>query len=398
MAGAGTVRWVRAARAAVAGTAVGAAVRAVTGAVRGGARRAGAVAAALLALLLWLPGAAHAAPGDDAGGWGFPTFTADPGMTDYADRTVELAGRLERHTGGTGSGSGSSGGGRAGGAFGETIDLVAGDPQGGGGKLLGTVTTGLGGGFRLPGASVDVRPESVGPGPFSVPVHALHRTAAGAYGDWDADAEVDVTVVPSAVRLTADFTPGAQAAAGRQVTVSGVVERAAGAGWLPVAGAAVRVGFRPDDGTPPVAVTVRTGADGGFGTDFTAAATGTVSADLGPSDDPYLDLGAARPRTAQVTVAAPTASPTAGTPTPAPRHQAAPAVRHRTATATASAPAAPAAAPTPSPSAAGQDVQPDLAATGPNGFTRAAFLTGGSTLIAAGLLLAAARRRMVRAG
>jgi hypothetical protein len=357
------------------------------------------VAAAFLAVLVWLPGTARAEPGDGGGGgnggdaaeWSFAVFTAQPAAADYADRTVTLAGRLARH--------GQDGLPRP--AAGETVDLMTG-PADGAGTLLGTVRTGPGGGFLLPDAPVEPPEDASGPGPFTVPVRALHRTASGGYGDWDAEADADVSVTPSAVRLTAGYTLGAPGPQGSQVTVSGLVERSAGGGgggWLPVAGVAVRVGYAPGGAAPPVARTVRTGADGRFTADVAAAADGTATVALAGADDPYLDLGAAAPRTLHVALpaAAPAPSPTATAARPA-RHTApathapaaatAPAARHR-------ATAGPAPATTP---AADVEQPADLAVTGADGFTREAFLTGGCTLIAAGLLLAAARRRLARTG
>jgi hypothetical protein len=365
--------------------------------------RAAAVAAAVLVWLVWLlPGAARAEPGDGGGGgngggaaeWSFAVFTAQPAAADYADRTVTLAGRLARH--------GQDGLPRP--AAGETVDLVTGAADGAG-TLLATVRTGPGGGFLLPDAPVEPPQDASGPGPFTVPVRALHRTASGGYGDWDAEADVDVAVTPSAVRLTAGYTLGAPGPRGSQVTVSGLVERAAGGGaggWLPVAGVAVRVGYAPGGAAAPVAPvarTVRTGADGRFTAGVAATADGTASVALVDADDPYLDLGAAAPRALHVALpaAAPTPSPAATTSRPA-RHTApathapaaatAPAARH-------SATAGPAPATTPPAEA---ERPADLAVTGADGFTREAFLTGGCTLIAAGLLLAAARRRLARAG
>ncbi|WP_031521756.1 hypothetical protein [Streptomyces sp. NRRL F-5123] len=365
----------------------------MAGAGTQGLRRAGAAGAAVAAVLVWLPGAAQAAPGDPPGGWTLPTFTAQPAATDYADRTVTLAGRLER--------GGREGGGPQEPAAGATVDLVAGDPSGAGAQLLGTVTTGPGGAFRLPDATIGLRPADAGPGPWTVPVHALHRTpgpGGGAYGSWDAEAEVDVTAVPSAVRLTAAYTLGAPAAQGRTVTAAGLVERAADGGWLPVAGVPVRIGYLPAGGSAPVARTVRTGADGRFAADVTATATGTASTSLAAAEDPYLDASGAAPQTLQVQVAPPDPATATDAPT-TPPHRAAPAARHRTAAATATAAARRSdAAPVPSPTAPGATQQPgSLAMTGSGGFTRAAFLTGGSTLIAAGLLLAVARRRIARA-
>lgn len=365
-------------------------------AVRVLAVRAGAALAAVLAALLWLPGTARAEPGDGAGDggtagsaaeWSFAVFTAQPAAADYADRTVTLAGRLARH--------GQGGLPRP--AAGETVDLVAGAADGAG-RLLGTVRTGPGGGFLLPDAAVEPPADASGPGPFTVPVRALHRAASGGYGDWDAEADADVTVTPSAVRLTADYVLGAAGPQGRPVTVSGLVERAAGDGWLPVAGVAVRVGYAPGGGAAPVTRTVRTGADGRFTADVTAGAGGTASVALAGADDPYLDLGAAAPRTLDVALpATPAASPTATTAPPA-RHTAPATRRPAAATAPAarhSAAAGPAPATTPP---ADVERPADLAVTGADGFTREAFLTGGCTLIAAGLLLAAARRRLTRTG
>ncbi|MFI0897611.1 hypothetical protein [Streptomyces sp. NPDC020983] len=354
-------------------------------------RRTGAAVAAGAALLVWLPGTAQAAPGDPGGGWTLSGFTAQPATTDYADRTVTLEGRLER--------SGREDAGPREPAAGATVDLVAGDPSGAG-QLLGTVLTGPGGAFRLPGARIGLRPAGAGAGPWTVPVHALHRApgpGGGTYGDWDADAEADVTAVPSAVRLTAAYALGAPGPAGRPVTAAGLVERAADGGWLPVAGVPVRIGYRPGDGSAPVTRTVRTGADGRFRADVTAAVDGTATTALDAADDPYLDTSGAAPHTLRVVVAPPAPAPATTAATTAPQ-RAAPAVRHRSAAPATTAARRPGATPSPTPTAAGAVPQSgSLALTGSGGFTRAAFLTGGSTLIAAGLLLAVARRRMTRA-
>lgn len=355
-------------------------------------RRGGAAGAAVAAVLVWLPGAAQAAPGDPSGGWTLPAFTAQPAATDYGDRTVTLAGRLER--------GGREGGGPREPVAGATVDIVAGNPSGAGAQLLGTVTAGPGGAFRLPDAEIGLRPADAGPGPWTVPVHALHRTpgpGGGAYGDWDAEAEVDVTAAPSAVRLTAAYTLGAPATQGRDVTAAGLVERAADGGWVPVAGVPVRIDYVPDGGSAPVVRTLRTGPDGRFSADVTATAAGTASTSLEATDDPYLDASGAAPQTLRVPVAAFDPAPVTSAPATA-RHRAAPAARHVTASPTATAARRTGAAPAPSPTVTGAAEQPgSLAMTGSGGFTRAAFLTGGSTLIAAGLLLVVARRRIARA-
>ncbi|MGW5349589.1 hypothetical protein ACWERV_03595 [Streptomyces sp. NPDC004031] len=364
----------------------------MAGAGKRAVRRAGAAGAVVAAVLVWLPGTAQAAPGDPPGGWTLATFTAQPSVTDYADRTMTLAGRLDRADRGDGGPREP--------AAGATVDLVAGDPSGAGAQLLGTVTTGPGGVFRLPDARIGLRPADAGPGPWTVPVHALHRTpgpGGGTYGDWDAEAAVDVTAVPSAVRLTAAYTLGEPAAEGRTVTASGLVERAADGGWLPAADVPVRIAYQTADGSAPVVRTVRTGADGRFTADVTASAAGTASTSLEAADDPYLDASGAAPQTLQVPVP-PTGPAPATTASGTPTHRAAPAAHHRTAAPTATATRGPAAAPAPSPSAPRAVQEPgSLAMTGSGGFTRAAFLTGGSTLVAAGLLLVVARRRITRA-
>lgn len=364
----------------------------MAGAGTAAVRRAGAAGAVLAALLVWPPGTAQAVPGDAPGGWTLSAVTALPATTDYADRTVTLAGRL-RH-------GGTEDGGPQQPAAGATVDLVAGDPSGAGAQLLGTVRTGPGGAFLLPGARIGLRPAGTGAGPYTVPVHALHRApgpGGGTYGEWDAEAEVDVTAVPSAVRLTADYTLGAPAAGGRTVTAEGVVERAAGGGWLPVADAPVRIGFLPDGAAAPVTRTVRTGPDGRFDADVTATATGTASTALDGVDDPYLDVGGAVPQTLRVAVAT-AAPPSATAPATTPPHRAAPAAQHHSAAPATTAARPPGTSPSPSATAPGTVEQPgSLAMTGPGSFTRAAFLTGGTTLITAGLLLAVARRRIARA-
>lgn len=353
--------------------------------------RVAAVLAVALALTLWLPGAARAVPGDPGGQWSFLTFTAQPARTDYRDRTVTLAGVLSAPDQGHG--------GDAGLAAGETVDLVVGAADGAT-RLLGTVTTAPGGGFLLPEATVEPPQGGTRPGPYTVPLRALHRAASGGYGDWDAESSIDVTVVPSTVRLTAAYTVGAQQPQGRQVTASGVVERGSAAGWRPVSGVAVRVGYAPVDGSPPVTRTVRTGEDGRFTAEVLATADGTASTGLTGADDPYLDLAAAAPRTLAVTVAPATPTPSATRTTPPPSPTATRVPHHQVVPAT-----TPSARPATSATAPSAPVTPrdreqpgGLAVTGPGGFTRAAFLTGGCTLIAAGVLLAAARRRMVRAG
>jgi hypothetical protein len=362
--------------------------------------RAVAVLAAVLAVALWLPGAARADDGDgdgagSGGGWSFAAFTAQPAATDYADRTVTLAGRLARDVR-----DGQDGLPRI--AAGETVDLVAGAADGDA-TLLGTVRTGPGGGFLLPQVPVEPPDGAAGPGPFTVPVRALHRAASGGYGDWDAEADVDVTVTPSAVRLSAGSTAGAAGPHGSRVTVTGLVERASGAadgGWAPVADVAVRVGYAAGGGAAEVTRTVRTGADGRFTAEVTATATGTATVSLAGADDPYLDLGAAAPRTLHVTVLPPSSTPTpTATTTPPAGPTRAPTRAPAAVTASPAARHSAAAAPAPSTTPPRDVERPDvLAVTGTDAFTRVAFLTGGCTLIMAGLLLAAARRRIARAG
>ncbi|MYS21003.1 MULTISPECIES: hypothetical protein [unclassified Streptomyces] len=388
---------------------------------------------ALFVLLGAVPGvsAAHAEPpGPGTWVYAFTEFTATPAATDYDHRTVTLTGRLLRHRGW---------GGPAEPAAGETVDLAqsaagtqpstgasTGNDKGTGtatgigagatgdpvsdddpadGVAMGTVTTDPQGRFQLQNAVVDQRADPGGtpvPGPYTVTIAAVHHSAAdptgptagvaGTGGD-EVRAQLTVTATPSTAHLTVDYQLGPVSAAGWTVTARGAYLRDTDQGPRPLAGAAVQLEYRPIGGRPLVEKSV-TGADGRFSIAFAAAANGTVSTVALGTPDPYLDpvapSGIGRPIVVPQPTPSAAPSPTATAPQPV-----VPVVRPVSAT------PAPNRLPEPSPAStatARKAVQPvdephRLAATG-DGTPRAAFLTGGITLLAAGLVLMVARRRM----
>jgi hypothetical protein len=357
----------------------------------------------LLAAVLW-PSAAHAEPGEHSGcGYAFADFTALPAATDYDHRTVTLTGVLLRRHHGDGQDEPAPG---------EPVDLlgsVAGtaptdDPAPGGGQdtgtPLGTVVTDAQGRFRLDGVRVDRLPDpAAGPGPYTVQVRAVHRAGGGTAGDdpaqdgGEVDARLDITATPSTARLTVDYTLGAVTSAGRAVTAQGALDRDTPLGPRPVPGATVRVSYRVP-GTPALVSTATTGSDGHFSVTFAATADGTASAAVAGPPDPYLDVGGPAGTGRPIELAAPSTSPVPR-PAPAPHRSAAVPVHLATATRT---PTRLRAFPTPAPAAPAKPVHPadvpnSLAATGDN-TPRLAFLTGGSTLLTAGLLLMVVRRRL----
>jgi hypothetical protein len=371
----------------------------------GSDRRASAVAAVaslvLFALLGVAPNASAEPPRQGPWLYEFTDFTAMPAATDYDHRAVTLTGLLLRHL---------YGGLLSEPAAGETVDLTqspgdtasgasGGAPAGG---SMGTATTDAQGRFWLENAVVDPRAARTGApaaGPHPVVVQAVHHSAgdASSVGSGDAEARLEVTATPSTARLTVAYQVGAVSAAGRTVTAQGGLQRDSGQGPQPVADASVRVEYRTA-GAPPLVKTAGTGSDGRFSVAFTATANGTVTASVDPSADPYLDLtgpdGVSRP----IAVPAPTPSATPS-PTVTAVRPLLPAAHRVVGTRAPSRSPAPHSAP---PAAAPKSVQPadeppTLAVTG-DGTPRIAFLTGGSTLLTAGLLVMVVRRRMRVAG
>jgi hypothetical protein len=378
---------------------------------------AGCGLAGLLTALVLLAPQAHAAPGDGTGtpgpdqGYAFTEFAGSVPGTDYDHRTVTLTGRLLRY---------DPAGGADLPAAGAQVELTRGAPgatgPGAGSAAdtepLGTVTTDAQGRFRLTGAEIDPPAGAGTLEPSVVPVFAVYdgETSPGSAdpgripsgpvvdGAGQALAELDLTVTPSAARLTMDYRPGPVTADGRTITAEGVVERRTDSGWAPAGGVPVSVGFHTPDGAHDVRRDQPTGADGRFSVPFTAAGTGVVSTTADWTADPFLvPTGAGGlDETVYVATTPPATSAPAATSVPPPVHRAAAPPM----TLTPAASAAPPAARTTPPATTARSVPaaaPDrLAATG-EGTPRASFLAGGSTLVAAGLVLAVARRRIRRA-
>ncbi|MFC4035596.1 hypothetical protein ACFO3J_29625 [Streptomyces polygonati] len=388
----------------------------------------------LLLGALLAPRAAHAAPPEQPNWiYEFSGFTATPAATDYDHRSVALTGLLLRHRAPDGpsvpapgetvdlaqsaagapssdtspdAGSGTSPGPGSGASSAPSApdDTVSGPAAGG--APLATVTTDAAGRFWLQNAVVDQRADQDGaavPGPYTVVIRAVHHTAGDPAADGtepaggETEARVAVTATPSVARLTVDYRLGPVSAAGRRVTALGSYRRDSGQGPRPLAGAAVRVEYQSLTSGQPLVEKAVTGSDGRFSVTFTASAAGTVSTAVDAAPDPYLDPAAAdglsrpvdvpRPRTPSAAPPSPSATLIRLDPVPL-AHVAAPT---RTPTLfPASGPARPTAAAKPVQPA---DMPNRLAVTG-GGASRVAFLTGGSTLLAAGLVLMVARRRM----
>jgi len=366
---------------------------------------------------LAFPQAARAEPPGTADWvYEFADFTATPATTDYDHRTVTLTGELLRHRsyggpvepaageqvdlvqsaggspsdGGTGTGGGSGGGST--GTGGRTST---------GGPSLGSVTTDGTGRFELLGAEIDQRPDQVAdpvPGPFTVTVTAVHQSdprGSDGAGDDTVQTRLAVTATPSTARLTVAYQLSTVTGAGRIVTAQGVLERDTPLGRRPVEGTAVTVEYRTA-GADPLVRNAVTGSDGRFSVAFTATADGTASTSAHWSADPYLDLDGTYGLTQQVAVTSAVSPPppaTTGVPPtsarPADHTGAAKTVPHSTA------PSSLTARPT---TAEPKPVRPSdeprtLAVTG-GGTSRVAFLTGGITMLAAGLLLMVVRRRI----
>ncbi|MBM9503373.1 hypothetical protein [Actinacidiphila acididurans] len=366
----------------------------------------------VLALLLCPAVPAGAVPGPPTqSAYSFTDFTADPAATDYDHRTVSLSGTLVTQPV-PGAPTVPAGG--------QTVDLVAGaagpaQPLDGAGTdgldPLGTVTTDEAGNFSFGPARLPAGPTAA-TGPTDITVFALRRSEGGGFGDWDAQTRLTVTATPSKARLTVDWALGTPGIAGRTVTVQGVLERSAAAdtagtgdpatgatpsagtpdgSWLPLPGMRVRVDYRVN-GATAVERIARTGTDGRFAVTFTATADGTATTSVSAPADPYLDLGQGTSVSHAVSVPAPppTAVPTRTQPVPVVTHTrpTAPAGTRPAATHS-PVPASPTVStPAPAPTTAPER----LAVSG--GTPRMAFLTGGSTLIAAGLLLVVVRRRI----
>ena len=378
------------------------------GRARAVSRARAAVGAVLgvLAVSLCLAVPAQAVPGPPAssspppqGAYVLADFTAAPDATDFGHRTTTLSGTLLQQ---------DPAGGPDGPAAGQTVDLVASagsdDPLDGSGSgafdPMGTVTTGADGRFELADAVVELRADRTQapvPGPYAVTVYALRRVDPAAYGGWDTEARLTVTATPSTGRLTMDYVLGPPGAWGRTVTAHGVFERLADDAWLPVRGVTVRVDYGSGD-RPPLHREVLTDPDGRFSVTLTVTADGTVTTSADWSADPYLDLTG--PDGSERAVVVPPPAPTATTPGPKPasptqvpttrptrQAAAVPAVSHS--------PAARRTERAPARTSAGRrTAEPDRLAETGEGSSRAAFLTGGSTLVAAGLLLVVVRRRL----
>ncbi|WNI14471.1 hypothetical protein [Actinacidiphila sp. ITFR-21] len=379
----------------------------------GPGRRTAATAASALLVLSVLLGdllsasSARAEPlGHRAWIYEFTDFTALPAATDYDHRTVTLTGLLTRRHRQDGPAQPAPA---------QTVDLVqspdgsaagtAADPSGGsgtpgGGSVLGRVTTDTQGRFLLEDVEIGLRPGGTGaaaPGPHTVVVRAVHPAVDTVGADEAAEARVEVTATASTARLAVDYRLGAVTAAGRTVTATGSYARDSAAGPQPLTGVPVRVQYRPVDGTPLVRETL-TGYDGNFSVVFTATSNGVVSAAPDGPPDPYLVPAGPDGTELPVPVPPPSASPS---PTPVAtevRLATVPARQMITTTRPTRSPAPRTASPAAAPKAVQPaDTPPRLAATG-DGTPRIAFLTGGSTLLAAGLLLMVVRRRIRAAG
>ncbi|MDT3396699.1 hypothetical protein RKE29_08610 [Streptomyces sp. B1866] len=215
---------------------------------------------------------------------------------DYNQRKLTLTGRLTRH---------APDGGPDVPVAGERVDIAqnwlndTGDPGQDDNvySLLGTVTTGADGRFRLEQVEIrhrDLTSDMPDLGDFTVRVLAAHRLDPRGPADpsnWEAVTRYgDIGATPAKARLTTRFTKGPATRTGRDVEVEGTFQRKDGSIWRPVKGIGISVQYVAEGGGREISHQLRTDGDGTFSDTVRVPADGDITVGSRWEADPFLDI------------------------------------------------------------------------------------------------------------